>query len=277
VKFSLVTNATLWDGPRVREVLPHWLRVFGDRLSELVVALDLVPPTGRIAELHEPSRSSHEDVHATLAALASNDDRIRVVEMPDADSLRWLTARWFRSGHPVRCQGGTPILAMLFAIGLAREPLVLRTDCDVLFHDEGWLDEALKNVDNQTVDLARPAAPGGSSAWGRQVSTRALVLKPQALAETRLPITAHRLGPFRSIERRLTGRPQWLALEHMLQREVDAGALTHMVATGGCWLHVATAADMARAIELNVVRRIEVGAIPSSQFGYDDFVPETWS
>jgi hypothetical protein len=271
--FSIVTNASLADGPRLRQVIPHWIRVFGDRFSELAIVLDPTPPSGRIAELHAGSADAGS-VRLALDEAARLDARVRLVELPAPDALRWLSGRWFRSGHPIRCQGGTPIAAFLFAISQAAEPLVLKTDCDMLFCDQGWLGEALAALGAGDVDLVRPPLPGGGEG---AISSRAFLLNPSHLQAQRLPIRAHRLDPLRRVHRRLTGRPTWLALETMFEREAEAGRLTSVTAPGrGFALHVTSLGDMEKVRSGGVLSRVERGDLPEGQRGRRDFVAAAW-
>jgi hypothetical protein len=44
---SFVTNASRSDAVRIRQTVPRWFRVFGNRIEELVVVYDDAPPVGR--------------------------------------------------------------------------------------------------------------------------------------------------------------------------------------------------------------------------------------
>lgn len=207
--FSLVTNACAFDAARLRLVIPSWQRTFGPRFDELVIVLDTVPPSGRIADLHDDvSAEDLADVRDVLNDLAQADPRIRIETLPGAEELTSTAARWFTKGRPMRCQSGTPILAFARAFDSARRNrIVLRADCDMLFFDAGWLEEAVDLVSTGEVDLVEPwgiAEPENEATW---VSTRAILLNTVRFAERCLPIRPHRLDLLRRINRRLQGRP----------------------------------------------------------------------
>jgi hypothetical protein len=272
--FSLVTNASLADAERIRQVAPHWLRMFDRRVTELVVVLDPVPPIGRIAALHGPA-AEPADVRAALREVSGLDSRVRVVDLPTPARTREVSDKWFRGARPVRCQAGTPILAFIYAIEQARSDVVLRADCDMLFHEAGWLSEAVGLVRSAAVDLVEPPRLGGGAG---PVSTRALVLNPSSLrTRGRLPMRPHRLDVARRWHRWITGRPPWLALEQMLQGEVDAGRMSHRVLTGrGYSLHVASRGDMAAAVAAEAAARVERDDLPPGQRDDWNFRAVAW-
>jgi hypothetical protein len=272
---SFVTNASRADAVRIRQTVPHWLRVFGDRIEELVVVYDDEPPVGRIAALHGPA-AEPADVRAALQEVSAMDSRVRVVDLPTPDRAREASDKWFRGARPVRCQAGTPILAFVYAIEQARSEVVLRADCDMLFHEAGWLSEAVGLARSAAVDLVESPRLGGGSG---PVSTRALVLNPSSLRiRNRLPIHPHRLDVARRWHRWLTGRPPWLALEQMLQHEVDAGRLSHRVlTTGGYSVHVSARDDMAVAAAAGAAARVEKDDLPAGQRADWNFRADVWA
>jgi hypothetical protein len=272
-RFSLVTNVSLADDVRLRESIPHWLRTFGARLHELVVVVDLQPPTGRIADLHQITVDPPGLLDA-LKATSMLDNRIRVVRLPEPNSDNEVAARWFRRGVPDRCQAGTPIFAFIFAIDEASSDLVLRADCDMAFFDDGWVDEGLGLLGRGDAELVQPPVPGPPL---EHVSTRALLVRRDRLRERALPMRAHTLDPARRLHRLLRGRPQWLAFEQMLEKEVEAGRLTHRrLGAGGYCMHMTSRADMQVAVELGVLPRVERGELPPGQVSSHDFVPAAW-
>jgi hypothetical protein len=275
--FSLATNACLTDTSRITHTIPSWLRVFGDRLAEVVIVLDLAPPTGRIARLHGGSGSEAE-LWRAVEGLARMDSRIKAVRLPPADELRQVSARWFRWGNPVRCQAGTPIGAFLYGIEHAAGPLVLRCDCDVLFCEQGWLGEAAGLLASSHVDLVEPPHAGLPDPGDNcLVSTRAFLLMPDNFRRL-LPIAPHRLDLFRRIHRRFRGRPTWLALEQMLEAERQAGRLRHRVLGGGGFsLHMARRDDFLFPAIDRVIASSEAGRLPERQRqeGWN-FAPGAW-
>jgi len=270
---SLVTNVSLADDMRIRESIPHWLRALGAQLRELVVVVDPEPPTGRIAELHRVTVDTTTLMDA-VKVVAALDDRIRVVRLPPADASPAVAARWFRRGVPLRCQAGTPIFAFIFAIDEASNDFILRADCDMVFFDEGWVDDGVGMLEREDAELVQPPGPGSPLVG---VSTRALLLRRDRLRQKALPMRAHKLDPARRVHRILCGRPQWLALEQMLAKEVEAGRLIHRgLRAGGYSMHVTSRDDMQAAVDLGVLGRVESGELPAGQVSSHDFVPSAW-
>ncbi len=117
--------------------VPHWLRVFADRVAEIVIVADLLPPQGRIAALHHGAQDARQ-LEAALAELAALDAGIKIFPLQDLPP-RPIQRHWFGNAAPVRCQAGTPLLAFAAAVDQAGADLVLRCDSDMLFHEAGWL------------------------------------------------------------------------------------------------------------------------------------------
>ena len=134
---SVASNATVADGPTLLRVVPHWLRVFGGQVSEIVIVVDTAPLTGRIAELQR-GQSNRERLQEAIRTLEGADSRVRFVSLSCIEETA-LQRRWFGKARPVRCQAGTPILAFVAAIDCAKSNIVLRCDSDMLFCERGWL------------------------------------------------------------------------------------------------------------------------------------------
>jgi hypothetical protein len=267
--FSLVTNACAFDAARLRLVIPSWQRTFGSRFDELVVVLDTEPPVGRIASLHgDVATNDLAEVRDVLDDLARSDSRIRIETLPGVEGLKATADRWFTEGRPMRCQSGTPILAFARAIDSAtRNPIVLRVDCDMLFFDDGWLDEAIDLLVAREVDLVEPWGIGEQNIEATWVSTRAMLLHTTHFAERCLPIRPHRLDLVRRITRKLQGRSTWLALEAMLDCEVSQGRVRHRVLPSrlGSSMHVCTRAEACLVGMAEVAAAFERGDIPEGQ------------
>jgi hypothetical protein len=274
-RISLVTNVSLLDEARFRHTVPSWVRVFGERLSELVVIVDGLRPTGRIATAQGPL-PDYAEFQRGLERLAQLDPRVRIVPLPEERALEPVARRWFMRGRPLRCQAGTPILAFVYALESASSPLVLRCDCDMLFFESGWLEEACARLHTQRALIVEPARLGGDHA--ETVSTRAMLTCPRELKRALLPMRAHRLGLARRLHRRLLGRPDWLALEQMLELERRRGRLEHVILPEalGYSVHVATRADAARPGFEHCVAGIEAGAVPAAQAGSWNFRSDAW-
>jgi hypothetical protein len=268
-RFSLVTNAAWMDGPRVRRTVPHWLRVFGHAVAELVIVVDRIPPSGRIAAMHgEPSESAYKDLLSALEEVRSLDGRIRLTDLVVGDHANSLAARWFRWGVPVRCQSGTPILAFCQAIEEAASDIVLRCDCDMLFCERGWLARGIARLREGGMDIVEPPRLGGPATRGFQISTRAMLLQNARFRDRILPIPPHRVDFLRRIYRKMQGRLSWYALEEMLDIERQNGRLRHEVLAeqeDGISMHVPTGEEMIGRGFKEVISAVEVGDIPSAQ------------
>lgn len=286
MKFSLVTNASAADLNRMRVMPPHWLDVFGDRIAELVVVLDRRAPQGRIAEqnrmtLAPPHDQRLAEVEAELRRLSERDPRVRIAEIPSGHVKHQLIKHWFGNArlNLDRCQGGTPILAFIAAFAAARERLVLRLDCDMLLHENGWLSEGAHLLASGQADLVEPPRCGGAGATPPRVTTRALMLDAVQWRERVLPIVPHRLDMLRRLHRKASGRPSWLALEQMLQLERERGRLRYHVlgAHLGCWMHVVRNDEAGLPVMPSIAAAMAAGDIPDTQFARGwDFDASAW-
>lgn len=266
MQISLTTNACALDADRLRLTVPHWLRVFGERIDEIVIVLDSTPPVGRIAALHG-SQGSLAEVRKALDELRRLDRRVVVRDMPTGDEMAAMLGRWFKRGRPDRCQVGTPIAAFIAAFELASGPIVIRADCDILFREDGWLEAACSQLGQGRADLLAPARCGQPDGARFDVSTRALALdKPRWHAEV-LPIHAWRLDWLRQVHRRWYGRPPWLALEQMLEKERRADGLrfASLPESLGYALHVARRDEACLPVMPEVVAAMESGVVPPKQ------------
>ncbi len=274
-KFSLVTNASAKDGPRLATVLPHWVRVFGPRLAEISVLLDLRPVIGRIGKLqtvnHDP-----RGVTEMLDRLAAQYPVIRW-NCLDYAKVAEVSRVWWTAGQPIRCQDGSPVFAFAAAVLSAKERFVLRADCDMLFYDKGWLDAGLKLLADAQCDLVAPPRLGNAS--GR-VSSRALLLDLPAFRQRFLPLPPARLDWMRRIHRKLQGRSGWLAFEDSLLAMVARGDARYTVLAQelGASMHVVRINEMAEPRFSRVVERWENGLLPSDQLRHGwDYCAQDWA
>lgn len=275
-RFAIASNACSADDHRIEHTVPSWLRAWGDRLTEILIVVDRQPPTGRIADLHGEAGQS-ERLDEVLAGLQASDSRVRVMDLPAPEKLDQMLTRWFGQDRPIRCQAGTPIAAFAYAIDEANSDCILRCDCDMVFHDRGFVDQAFERLD-QGIDLVGPPRLGRGVAVEHAVSTRAIFLDRGKLRQA-LPIKAHQLDWARRLHRRLHGRPFYLAFEQMLECEVQAGRLRHDVLDGdlGYSLHIPRRLDFLLSGIERIIARAEAGDIPRSQVvaGWN-FNIETW-
>jgi hypothetical protein len=254
--FSIASNVCLADWALVRHTIPSWLRVFGSSVAEVVVVVDDRPPIGRIAELN-PDLWDEDKLWHELSLLKRSDSRVRVVRLSECPSQA-VSEKWFGKSRPVRCQAGTPILAFICALETAHYDCVLRTDSDMLFHEAGWL-KAAENLLEQGAVVEPPRLAVETQA----VSTRALMVKRSCFAKC-LPIKPWRLSSLRRLHRAIKGRPTWLALEQMLEREKIRGRIKHSILprTLGFSVHVVRRQYSIEPWFESMVKRVETGDIP---------------
>jgi hypothetical protein len=279
-RFSLVTNACLQDDVRLKHTVPSWLRVFGDRLQELVIVVDDEPPTGRIAALHK-GEFDRTGLYKELDQLVKLDASVRVVKLEAGSPVsERVLQKWFGPiDRPIRCSNGTPILAFVQAFEEGRGPIVLRADCDMLFYEAGWLDEAIRLLTSEGYDLIEPGRAGEDPSKAQMaVSTRSLIMDRRVF-ERKLPLRAHKLDFARRVHRWWQGRPPWLALELMLEKERRAGRLRYrMLDPGlGFGLHIGARQEASLEWFDRVVPYVERGELPAAQLARgQNFVAEAW-
>jgi hypothetical protein len=278
-KISLTTNVCPADDVRIRHTLPSWLRVFGARLGEVIVVVDEEPPTGRIAKVHRGYAKLNQ-LYDELALLEKLDRRVRIKVLDPSSCAEPTLKKWFgETARPIRCQAGTPILAFVQAFEEAQGPIILRADCDMLFYETGWLDEAIKLLTTQGYDLVEPGRAGEDPLTAYMaVTSRALMMDQRTFAK-KLPLLPHKLDLARRLHRWLQGRPSWLAFEQMLEEERQAGRLRYKTLDSrlGFGLHVATRQEASLAWFGQVVPFVERGELPPAQLAQgQNFAASAW-
>lgn len=271
---SIASNATSADGPTLLRIIPHWLRVFGARLEEVVIIVDSQPLSGRIAELQR-GQSNRDRLEEAIQSLEDLDARVRFVTL-EVIRPTAIQRLWFGRARPVRCQAGTPILAFIAAIDQARCDIVLRCDSDMLFWENGWIDDAIQSL-KEGADVYEP--PHLHLSDHREVSSRAFMIAKHAFYG-HLPLRNLRLDLLRALHRRIRGLPPWLALEQMMTASVAKGQLFHKVGRNrdlGFSLHGVKRAWISSPCFNDVIRSIELGEVPVRQQLYWDFAPEYWN
>jgi hypothetical protein len=282
---TISTNVCASDDVRIRHTLPSWLRTFPE-VGEFVVVVDETPPSGRIARLHR-GHGNLTALYSELDAIRAQDARVRVVPLTgtDAESVlsKWFGPRSFGQypfispPRPIRCQAGTPILAFIFAVEAAQGDTVLRTDCDMLFSNRGWLSEAARLLQRRSADLVEPRRLG-EFGINCEFSTRAFALNKRHFAQ-RLPIAARVLDPARFLHRLALKRPPWLALEQMIERARERGRLsaTMLPTELGNSMHVATHQQASLPWFYKVPPLVELDEFPEEQVRRGpNFSPEAW-
>lgn len=272
---SVVTNASANDAERLGLVVPHWISVLRSRLAELIIVVDTVQPSGRIAKLHEkdndePHQAKLKRVNDVISELSRWDRRIVMTALPAPHERSTMIGKWFgdKALDIDRCQSGTPILPFIAAFESANHQMVLRADCDMLFHDNGWIDKGVDLLREGSADLVEPPRCGLPKFV--EISTRVLMIRADAWAISALPIKPTRLDPLRCVHRWLKGRPTWLALEQMLEASRRAGRIRYTMLSEplGCTLHIARRDDAALAVMPAVCAAMEAGHIPPQQMAH---------
>src|SRR5262245_12059173 len=123
-RFSIATNVCLADASLIRYTIPSWLRIWKNRLDEVVIIVDERPPSGRISALHN-AVNSKEQLYSAIGGLMQMDSRIRYVVLRE-EAASAIGEKWFSETVPLRCRAGTPILGFLQAIEEATGDIVLR-------------------------------------------------------------------------------------------------------------------------------------------------------
>jgi hypothetical protein len=273
--FTIITNVCSTDGARIRKTLPHWLRVFGSKIDEILVVVDRVRPTGRIADLHSYADSDLESIDDELVKLRALDGRVTICDL-DYKKLEDVSKIWFKSGRPIRCQAGTPIFAFTYALSLAKAQCVLKLDCDMLFYDNGFSGQAISMIESNEYDFVEP--PRLFLGADSDFSTRAYFVNCEGLIR-QLPIVAHKLDFVRRIHRRFKGKPPYLALEKMLQKEILAKTLSGAILPGdlGFSMHVPRAEQFRERTIDSVIQLVEAGSVSLVQEKESwDYSEELW-
>ncbi|HUS10205.1 MAG TPA: hypothetical protein VMZ30_07045 [Pyrinomonadaceae bacterium] len=278
VKFSLATNVCATDGAMLQHTLPSWLRVFGERLTEVVVVVDERPPSGRIASQRGHIQDG-DDLLNRISRICELDPRVRCVRL-NYDCVPETSLKWFGQANIVRCQSGTPIFAFVQAVEEASSDIVLRTDCDMLFCESGWLNEAIEALQSDALDLVEPPKLGMHlHGYETMVSTGTFMLKRSRFLERCLPLKVHHLDWARRFHRILKGRPSWLSLEEMFKKEKERGRIRHALldSSVGFSVHVYTREYAQVEYFGEVISKIESGLIPDEQMPYGwNLTLEVW-
>lgn len=278
LRIGIATNACTGDELRLRHSIPNWMRVFGNRLTDLLIVIDTEPASGRIAAL-QAQPGNQDSLMAEADRLSAASRSVRRTVLPSRRQLRSLGTTWFGRPSPMRCQAGTPILAFAYAIEASWSAFVLRVDCDTIFSSSAWVEEAVHVLQTGEADLVEPsrtaeavAAPAG------QVSSRALLVHRPSLAR-KLPIAPARLDVMRRVHRFITRRSSWLAFEQMLAAAAAAQVLRHVILPShlGYRLHVPYRTDFSNPTIRSVIQAVETGRTPARQRERENLEWEAWS
>lgn len=262
----------------ILHTVPSWLRTFGDRLSEVLLLVDERPSSGRIAQQHRKVFENGQ-LHGALAGLVKLDPRIRYSVL-NYDSVARTGQKWFQESNILRCQAGTPIFAFAQAIEESSGDIVLRTDADMLFCDNGWVDQAIRILQRNESDVVEPPKLGMEIHPSYQlVSTRAFMVKRSEFVSNCLPLKAHRLDFARRLHRFLGGRSSWLALEEIFEKEKKSNRISHTILQPqlGFSVHVYNREDARAESFAKMISLIESDRVPAEQIEQGwNLVREAW-
>ena len=270
-KFSFVTNSTLNDKSRLDVFIPGVLSVFGNHISELLVIIDSKTEEGRIKALHQSDLTNTLDVES-INALRKLDSRIKFIDL-DYGQVEYISQKYFKLKNVVRCQSGTPIFAFLYAIEQATSPYVFRSDCDILFYNKGFIEKIFDKKDKY--DLIQPPYLNDSVV---DFSTRSFFINKKSIAN-KSPLKMLFLDVLRRIHRTSLGRTSFLALEQILQKNIQDKKITCLnlsVATGFT-MHVPRRSDFLEDRFFEIYKRFINGDIPFQQLLLQhDYKKEYW-
>jgi hypothetical protein len=275
---SVTTNISLADSDLIQFTIPNWIRVFGNRLKEVVIVVDPQRLTGRLGSQYK-NYAKLDQLMARVEMVRQMDRRIRVSMLKEGEEMNAILRRWFIRGYPIRCQSGTPIAAFIQALEEGSEDLVLRCDCDMLFFEAGFLEKAREVLIRDEFDIIEPPLLGFDGGTSKSVSLGAFMAMRSHLSENCLPIRPHRLGIIRCIHRLFKGRPVYLNLEEMVAIEKRKGAIKHcnLDQSLGCSLHIYRRDDVLLPGFINLVRKFERGSISHQQrLAGRNFEPTLW-
>ncbi|HZV69762.1 MAG TPA: hypothetical protein VFG10_09465 [Saprospiraceae bacterium] len=269
--FSFVTNATLNDAVRLDVFIPHVLKVFDSHIDELLIVIDAKTEEGRIKHLHATDIINPKINDAYISRIQALDYRIRFIKC-DYSEVKVISPKWFNKKNINRCQAGTPIFAFLFGIEHCKNEKIIRSDCDILFFDKGFIDRLWNDNNHEMIQLPRL-----NNTWN-SFSSRSFYIDRRKM-EMKLPLTAYKLNLIRQLHRFLKKRPPYLALEQMLDAAIrkDKFNFEKCSTASGYTMHIAKREEFRNIIIHEVERKFRQGFIPPQQLNYNhDYKEEAW-
>jgi len=271
-RFNIVTNVSHNDGVRIFYTLPNWVRIFSSRINKILIIVDEKPVEGRIKNLNKNYNPKYE-LNEVLELL-KNKYPLITTEKLDYYKVGDVSSQFFKNAKPIRCQAGTPIFAFLAGIAVADDGILLKTDCDMLYFDNGWVDEAIKLLENNNYDIIEPPKLKPKSLT---FSTRSFLINKNNFMK-KMPMKAHTVDLIRIIDRKLKRKSIYLALEQMLQKEIEAKrfSIKNLSSELGYTLHIIAPSDIDPNNFDKVIENVENNTIPQLQRNDWDFNWEYW-
>ncbi len=206
-----------------------------------------------------------------LAKLRAADARIRIVDC-DYSRVKEISRKWFNRNKMIRCQAGTPIYAFLFGLEQCKNNKIIRSDCDILFFNNGFMDQLNTDDHPDIVQLPR------LNDEPIEFSTRQFFIQKQNI-EKKLPLAPFKLDLIRRLHRYVNNRSSYLALEQMIQLNIEKGKLTFEKYSTrlGYTMHVSKRQEFADKDIAFVEQLFRSGKIPVLQLAYNhDYQKELW-
>lgn len=281
MKLTIATNVSNADLPRIKHILPHWLKVFDVYLDELLIVFDKNNLSGRIKDLHKQAYTSAE-IYEALDVLKQIDPRVKVIDL-DRSEIKPISNVWFKKGAPFRCQNGSPIYPFIYAIHKAKNDFILKCDCDIVFYEAGFVKEAYNQLN--AVDIVSPPR---NPLPGHVVSSRGFFINRKSLYENKLPIPLGKLS-FIQIAARIARRQNifdskksslFFSLENAINTAIDKRLLTHTQLSKqfGNSMHVISNAEAKDEFIVGVIDSFVNGIWPAKQETFSmDYSKPLWT
>lgn len=291
---SLQINFAPPDARYAYAVLPHQLSVWGDKVAEIVLTLDLRRSRG--VQFGADWEEQRDAIRTLLETACANFPQARISEVDySRETQARIATRFFGGGVvPVKDFRGGPYYSYFHGLAEVRNPYVLHTDADMLFGgmSQQWLREAVRLLETDQNALfinpypGPPTADGGIGENARHsprrvadgvyafpsVSTRVFLTDLHRLRARIGPISAERMPGLRMMLGALRARRTTHDLpENVLTRAMARTGTHRLDVLGeppGMWaIHPVTRDGAYYAGLATLVERVERGDVTAEQVG----------
>ncbi len=280
-KFSIATNITSADLPRIKYVIPSWQESFKDRLGEIVIIYDTNKLSGRIQKLHSKTFPESDIIDAIDILKRKFHCEIKLIYL-DYDKLKATSNQWFKSGTPIKCRSGSPVFAFIESIRNCSNNIVLKCDCDVVFLNTGFLEQVKLHLENYDI-----VSPPRLYFPEQEISSRAFFLNTEKFYKRCLPLVSKRINIYEAFKYFLKGKNLFnvkkysfhKAFEDILIDNFKAKTIQHKLISAdfGNSLHIISNDDLNQEITKNAIKRyIENRDIPELQKNAFDYDIKFW-
>lgn len=282
------------DLPTARHTLPHQLRTWSSQVDEVLLVLDLHRSRGRFADAWEERLPG---MRTLIAEMCARYRHARAVDVDYSAAVAARLAERYFGGFdvPAKDYNGAPFYTYFYALDVARYPLVLHLDVDMMFGGGSttWIAEAVHLLadrpDILTVSpLPGPPTPDGSLrsqqlervmyapvAYRKQeLSTRQFMINRDRFIESVAPLHLRR-PPVRQLAQAvLDGNPPYLAAELIVSHAMVARGFWRVEFLGqapGMWsVHPPYRSSLFYEMLPEIIARVEAGAVSEGQRGCHD-------